>query len=163
MPNTDRAKFSGYFLAFASIATYNYVEAQGIRKGRSPGAGVKNRLRTYIKFLKVELEDLEDDLLMIQEIHNRRHDSHEITPYVFMENMSLLKKEFEGIRRMVEELDSIDTETITTIQSLRDHIDARITEWTRDASLPEAVRVFIRRRLDKIDTYMLDIEQEQPE
>ena len=49
---------------------------------------MKEKIEKYTQILKIELEDLEKDLLMMAEIYHQRELKGEITDYVFLENLS---------------------------------------------------------------------------
>ena len=55
------------------------------------------KVRKYLDILKIELEDLIVDLEFSEAILSKRLKEHEITEYVFLENISLLKKEILGM------------------------------------------------------------------
>ena len=76
---------------------------------------MKEKIEKYTKILKIELEDLEKDLLMMAEIYHQRELKKEITDYVFLENLSLLQSEIAGIDNIIESLEEIDPKDFTTI------------------------------------------------
>ena len=76
---------------------------------------MKNKIEKYIKILKIELEDLEKDLLVMAEIYHQREQKKEITDYVFLENISLLQSEISGIDSIIESLEEINIEKLNTI------------------------------------------------
>ena len=71
---------------------------------------MREKLNKYLKVLKVELEDLEEDLRLLESLYNQRAQREEITHYLFLENVSLVKSEISGIDQIIHSLDDITAE-----------------------------------------------------
>lgn len=129
-----------------SVCIIIYISAHG-------GGDMKNRIERYLKILKIELEDLEQDILDAEIILRKRLDEHKITDYVFMENLSTFKAELAGIKKMEQEIDDLPGK-YDTLDEIVAHISDFIKERVMEAGLPEVVYVLIKRKLDKIYKYL---------
>jgi len=112
-----------------------------------------NKTRKYLKLLKIELEDLIIDLEFGEEVMAKRLEDHEITEYVFMENIGLLKKEVLGIEKLkkVVEAEGSDDKSIDDLKAL---LEVYFTREIKAAGLPNVVSLLVKRKLEKISLYM---------
>jgi len=115
---------------------------------------MKDLLHRFIGILRIELEDLEQDVGDLLEICQRRKDSREISNYVYMENQSLLLNEIAGIKSLIHSLDEMDTGRFVSAQEMFAEIDRLIHTKTRECAYPEAVYNLVKRRLDKVVAYL---------
>jgi hypothetical protein len=114
---------------------------------------MKNKMERYIKILKIELEDLEDDIQDGQVILRQKLEDHKITDYVFMENLSTFITELAGIKKMEKEIDSLAGQ-YETLDELVAYISGFVKKKVKDSGLPEVVYILIKRKLDKIYKYL---------
>ncbi|MDC7225748.1 MAG: hypothetical protein PQJ61_03165 [Spirochaetales bacterium] len=114
---------------------------------------METKTKKYLSILKIELEDLIEDLEFGEAALARRLKEHEITEYVFLENVGLLKKEILGIERVKIMLNESD-KNIQSIEELRNHVEAYFKDEIRSAGLPHVVFNLISRKLDKVSRYM---------
>jgi len=117
------------------------------------GEYMKNKMERYIKILKIELEDLEDDIQDAQDLLKKKLEDHKITDYVFMENLSTFRTELAGIKKMGKEIDSLVGQ-YDTLDELVAYLSDFIRKKVKDSGLPEVVYVLIKRKLDKIYKYL---------
>ena len=115
---------------------------------------MKSKIMKYLQILKVELEDIEEDLRTMRELNIVRKQNREITDYVCLENMSLLKKEIYGLEILEKAVDQIDPNAFESLDDcvlyLEDFFKSKIAE----KDLPEAVYYFVGRKLKKIQGYV---------
>jgi hypothetical protein len=116
---------------------------------------MKDLLRRFLGILKVELEDLEDDIEDLLELCQRRKDHSEITDYVYQENKTLLLNEIAALKSLVHGLDGLDTGRFATQQQMIQEVDRLIRTRARESAFPEAVYSLVKRRLDKVAQYLL--------
>ena len=114
---------------------------------------MKTRIQKYLNILKIELEDLIMDLELSKEVLTRRLREHEITEYVFLENLGLLKKEILGIERIKMMLNDSE-KNIQSIEDLHELVESYLLEEVKSAGLPEVVSMLISRKLEKVGRYM---------
>ena len=64
--------------------------------------------RKYLDILRLEIEDLIEDIGVVVNEYKRRRDLGEITNYVFLENLAVLHNELLGVDDMMEMLDNVN-------------------------------------------------------
>jgi hypothetical protein len=53
--------------------------------------------RYYLKMLRVEIEDLHEDINLLIEEYNRLHEKEQLSSYVFSESLIVFRKELLGV------------------------------------------------------------------
>ncbi len=114
---------------------------------------MENKIRKYLKILKIELEDLIDDLEFSENVMAKRFKEHEITEYVFLENIGLLKKEILGIEK-IQRMINDSKENIHSIEELKTVVENYLHNEIKSAGLPNVVFLLVNRKLDKVSKYM---------
>ena len=109
---------------------------------------------TYLKLLAIELEDLREDIQVVMRNCEQRRDHHEITNYVFMENMAVLKNEVLEIGSVTQFLSGIDTDDYETLDSMIEDIERRFREKLCSKGCPEGSFRLIQRKLAKVAQYV---------
>ncbi|MEW5817060.1 MAG: hypothetical protein AB1798_16900, partial [Spirochaetota bacterium] len=112
------------------------------------------KLKKYLKVLKIEMEDLVEDLNTLKNLYNRRKNKGEITHYVFLENFGLLTEEISGINGLLSFLETVQTDKYTTLDEMIADIDRIFRERTKHYGFPEAVYVLIHRKMKKVTNYV---------
>ena len=107
----------------------------------------------YLEILKIELEDLVYDLEFGEQVLMKRLKEHEITEYVFLENIGLLKKEILGIERVQKVIEKARAEN-KTISELGEVLEEYFAHEIRAAGLPNVVTLLVKRKLEKVNRYM---------
>jgi hypothetical protein len=115
---------------------------------------MKDKIRKYVKILRVELEDLEEDLLMMAEIYHEREQKDEISEFVFFENLALLQSEISGIDNIIKTLNEIDPSEFASIDAFVESIDTAFRTKTADAGFPDSVYALVKRKLMKVSLYL---------
>jgi hypothetical protein len=111
------------------------------------------KAQKYLEILKIELEDLILDLELGEEVLKKRLEEHEITEYVFMENIGLLKKEVLGIEKLKKVVGAAGDEH-KSIGELRILLEDYFAKELHAAGLPKVVSLLVNRKLEKITRYM---------
>lgn len=114
---------------------------------------MESRTRKFLEILRIELQDLIYDLELSEDILEKRLNEHQITEYVYMENLSLLKKEILGIERIKRMLSESDVQ-INSIEELREKLESYFHDEIKSAGLPNVVFLLVNRKLEKIVKYM---------
>ncbi len=113
---------------------------------------MKHKIDRYLKILKIELEDLEIDIIYAEETLREKLKERKITDYVFLENLAAFKAELAGIQKMGKEIDSL-ADKFDDLEKLCLYVDDFFRKKVKDADLPQAVYVLIKRKLDKVYLY----------
>lgn len=116
---------------------------------------MKNKMNRFIQILKIELEDLEEDIEALEKLTEKRYKDHEITEYVLKENIAFYKREFDGIKEVFAQIDAFDTDNFTTVEEMLSGIDIYFQELVEKYQAPNAVYVLLKRKIDKIAKYAL--------
>lgn len=115
---------------------------------------MKYKIEKYLKVLRIELEDLQMDLQMMAELCHQREERDEITDYVFLENISVLKAEIAGIERIIQSMDEIPIERFTELREFVTYADEMFRERTESSGYPQGVHTLVRRKLYKVLGYL---------
>jgi len=115
---------------------------------------MQERVEKFLRILRVELEDLEEDINTLAGLTDKRHQDRAITEYVHMENISLLKQEFAGIKRIVDELDKVELMEEETFPDFLARLKQRCRETIHNSAYPDAVFIFVERKIDKVAEYI---------
>jgi hypothetical protein len=108
----------------------------------------------FIKVLRAELEDLQEDIALVEQKASERLALSEITEYVYRENKGLLHLESESIKKLLETIDSIDIALYKNVDELAIGLDGRVHDVVREHEDPEAVYRFFLRKLMKVRKYV---------
>ncbi len=112
------------------------------------------KMKKFLKILKIELEELENELIMFGELHKQREKSGEITTYVFRENMNLIKNEISGIREIVKSVDALVSTRYHSFEEMVEDLDRKIKGKIEESDYAEAAYELVKRKLQKVHTYM---------
>lgn len=113
-----------------------------------------NGARHFKRLLKAELEDLIEDVGLLEEHCRERFAGEEITPYVFQENEALLMREIDSINKFIQIVDGIDTRLYKDTSGFESDLTARAKDLVDHFDDPEAVYLFIKRKIDKVHVYL---------
>ena len=116
--------------------------------------GIRER---YIDILKVELADLGSDLDLLVEDYRRRKEKDEITNYVFLENLAVLKREMYGINNLVEVLDGLETEAFDDLDAMIAAIESGFQLAIREHDLADALFPLAQKKMKKVKAYFEQI------
>jgi len=111
-------------------------------------------LEFLIKILQLELKEVENDLNGLKDLYSNRHDSSEITNYVFLENTALLQSELDSIHQIGTILTDFKIEGSPTEHELLDIIDKHIKEEVHEKQYSEAIYNFAKSKLAKVSKYL---------
>lgn len=115
---------------------------------------MQERVGKFLRILKVELEDLEEDINTLAGLMDKRRQDRAITEYVHMENISLLKQEFAGIKKIVDELDKVELAEQETFADFIAILKQHIRQVIHNSAYPDAVYLFVERKIDKVAEYI---------
>lgn len=113
-----------------------------------------NGVRHFKRLIKAELEDLIEDMGLLEERYRERFAGEEITPYVFQENEALLMREIDSINKFIQIVDGIEPTLYKDILGFEADLTARAKDLIDHFDDPEAVYVFIKRKIDKVHRYL---------
>lgn len=115
---------------------------------------MQSKMKKFLKVLKIELEELEDELIMFGELHKQREQTGEITTYVFRENMNVIRNEISGLREIVKSVDGLVSTRYQSFEEMVEDLDRKIKTKIKESSYGEAAYELVKRKLQKVHTYI---------
>lgn len=110
--------------------------------------------RLFLKIFQAEIEDLQDEIRAIEEIHRRRLETKEITGYVFQENFATLQKEILALQDIVKTIDIEAIDSCRDLEECADRVESIIRKEIAELQAPEHVYKLASRKVRKILRYM---------
>ena len=108
----------------------------------------------FMKILKIELEDLKEDVLLLEELYKEREKKGEITRYVRLENSGLLEHEIAGIQHLMNSLDALTLDGCADLEALVERVDEHMKRKNQEADFPDVVYHLSRKRLHRVHKYI---------
>jgi len=108
----------------------------------------------FARVFRAELEDLEEEIETMEKLSRERLKNEAITPYVYLENAAILKREVISLRRFIHDVCSDCADETGSVQELYDLYDKRMKEETQTYQSPEVVYTLAKRRMDKVFRYV---------
>ena len=115
---------------------------------------MKDLCRKFLRLLRVELEDLKEDLDLFMEVMQARHDSGEITDYVYNENLAVLRNEVMGLHECLRGCADSESLGQGTVQEIADTFKARLHQRLKDHGYVTALYSLVDRRIERIAGYL---------
>ena len=110
--------------------------------------------RMYLRLLKIELEDLREDLDALIRGWDERLQHHEVTRYVVLENVAVLRNEILGVSGLSHLLGQTDPDAYDDLDSMVADLRNRCAQRLKEHNLPEGPHRMICRKLDKVAQYV---------
>ncbi|MCX7788246.1 MAG: hypothetical protein N2442_11185 [Spirochaetes bacterium] len=115
---------------------------------------MKTKAHKFLSILKMELEEIQEDLNTLLEIYRCYEQKHEITNYVLQENSSLIQAEIAALRSLFKFLDTFSTEEYESLEALSAGVLAKFKELIKKKEYPQALYYLIERRVQKVVRYL---------
>ena len=110
-----------------------------------------------VKFLKIliaELEDLDEDIKILITKCEEQHLHEEISQYVFLENLAVLKNELFGVEGFIEEVRNISKEEFDSLKELKDFLLKNLAQRIKEKGLVHSILPLVERKLNKVELYL---------
>ena len=117
---------------------------------------MKEKLRKYLKILTIEFEDNLEYLEYLLEAHRFREGQGDITHYVYLENVTVLKNELSGINNCLKIVKSLAADDFDNLESLIMYLEKQVAENVKHFSYPKAVLIVCQRKLEKVKRFVLE-------
>ena len=118
-------------------------------------------LNKFISIFRIELEDLEEDINDLLGILEKRKDSQEITNYVYIANKGTLLNEISCVHELLDSIGAIDAYQYDSVEAMIAYVKKMLDKRINDCAFPEVVHSLVRRRFEKVCTYVLGPEKAQ--
>ena len=115
-------------------------------------------IHKYIMILEIELDDLVSDIELLMEKYRKRNESEEITDYVFLENLAVLKNQICGLSSLRKIVEEIDESAYGAVDEFVDDISGRFRARIEECDLSPSIFQMVKRKLEKVKTYVLKVD-----
>ena len=115
---------------------------------------MQEKMKKFLKILRIELEDIENDISMLVNLHLEREKKKEITHYVCRENLALLNREISDLHIVLRYFDSLSLEAFDSLEQMIEEVDKRIKAKTEEMQFDEVVYNLIKRKIEKVKMYV---------
>ena len=108
----------------------------------------------FLKVLRIELEDLHDDIELLVEDTMQRFKDHNITEHVCYENIAVLRSEEFGIKHFIEIIDATDPAAFDSIDAVAGHLKQAFEAEIRRSGLARAAYILAERKIERVSRYV---------
>jgi hypothetical protein len=115
---------------------------------------MRNQLANFIEILKLEMNDLSDDLRTLKAENDEKLSQELITHYVHMENNALYENELHAIKSFQRLLNTIMVPKFDSIDPLIVHLDEAFGTIMKSCGYAEVGRICIARKMSKVAKYV---------
>ena len=115
--------------------------------------------RKYLEILRIEIDDLAEDIESLQNHYRDRSARGEITDYVLKENVAVLEREGHGIAAVRGCLRSLRPEDYGSLDEMIAALTGHLDDCLRRGEFEPVVRALVERKLAKVARY---VRQELP-
>jgi len=129
-----------------------YNESRGV----SPSGGkmMHKAVPAYMAILKLEIEDLEEDLKMLVSEVEEKHNKQQISNYVYLENLAVIKRELFGVNGIARHFDTVDSSQCEDLDQLIADLKKELMSQRAIELLPEGVIRLVERKMEKVKNYV---------
>ena len=107
-----------------------------------------------LKILKVELEEVENDVAALEQFYEQRFRKDEITNYVWQENKALLAEEICCVKHLVKDLEAWKPPEAVGADDLLSLIRDFLYSLIDARRYPGLVRAVVDRKIEKVARYV---------
>lgn len=111
-------------------------------------------VKAYLAILKVEMDDLEEDLKLLIEQAQERYEKGEITNYVYLENLAVFKQELFGVDGIARRFEKNDPERFASLDELITNLKEDLLDEKARDLLPQGIISMVERKLEKVKDYL---------
>jgi len=108
----------------------------------------------FLALLRMELEDMKEDLAALMKHCAAQKEQGEISEYVYRENMAVYENLHAGVGCLARTLAEVEHDEYPDIPSLITGIEGRCREQLTERVLPGGMAGTLKRKMEKITTYL---------
>lgn len=108
----------------------------------------------FVSLLKVELQDVIEDIESLERQLRERFESAQITPYVYRENDVVLHREHAAINNFLSYIDGIDIAVYKDMAEISAALLGQLHTQLAATGGPGAVLSLVRRKINKLEEYL---------
>lgn len=111
-------------------------------------------IQRMVKVVRIEFEEIENDVSSLERYYEKRFENDEITNYVWRENRALLEKELACVRRLARDLDDFRIPEDTGPEEVLKLLEVFLHKIIEERSYPGVVRMLVDRTMAKVGRYI---------
>ncbi len=111
--------------------------------------------KKYLQMLRIEIEDLREDIDLLVIEYDRLHENEQLSNYVFSENLTVIRRELLGVHAFFRLLDEINPDRFATLDDLIADLSDTFRGMVKKNGLPEVIESYVERKLLKVKEYVL--------
>jgi len=115
---------------------------------------MRDMKKYYLKMLRLEIDDLKDDIDLLIDEYTRLHDRDCLSNYVFFENLIVMRKELLGVDAFCSVMSEIDPDEFESLDDLIRCLNNRFRAMVKESGLPEVIELYVERKLIKVRDYI---------
>ena len=115
---------------------------------------MNNPAAAFITIMEIELRDLEDDIQLIMAQSEMRRHHEEISNYVYMENLALMKKELFDVDGLIHKLRELDPAEFASDREVKDLLLRDLRIKVQHQLIPPVILKMVERKFDKVSRYV---------
>jgi len=109
---------------------------------------------SYLRILRIEIEDLKQDIEALIEGLKRERESEILTNYVFMENIMVFRNELLGVDDFFQVIDKTDPDMYDSLEEMMAAILAEFSNMVVQHRLPREIIQYVERKMAKVKRYV---------
>ena len=113
--------------------------------------------KRFLQILRIELDDLRDDIDEMITQHQQVKDAGKISEHVYLENLSVFRNELLGIGTFDRIIDKINTGNDETLDEMIESVEQELKIEIKKYGLAPVVSIYIERKINKVRKYV-DVE-----
>ncbi len=110
--------------------------------------------RKFLEILRIEIDDLAEDIAALEEHTRGRGATGEITDYVLRENVAVLERERHGVAAVGACLAEVRAESYAALEDLLAGVRARLADRIKCGGFDPVVRALVERKIAKVASYV---------
>jgi hypothetical protein len=115
---------------------------------------VVDEKRKFLEVLRIEIDDLAEDVAALEALTRGRGATGEITDYVLRENVAVLERELRGVAAVRACLAAVRAEDYAALDDLLDALRLRLADRIRCGGFDPVVRSLVERKIAKVASYV---------
>lgn len=115
---------------------------------------MQDKKGAFLKILCIELKDLDEDIKILIKECEAQHSHNEISNYVFLENLAVLKNELFGIKGFCKEVETTNPDEYNTLEDLIQGLIKKLKHRIHEKGLAHSILMLIERKMKKVAHYI---------
>lgn len=109
----------------------------------------------FLGLLRVEFEDMMEDVSVLETLSKERLKNAEITDYVYNENNVVFEQEIQALRYLATILEQPHWQEVENLDQLNAELRTSLKDAIIQKAYPPVVQELVSRKLDKVRQFVL--------